>query len=769
MLLRTLSESPSTPAISPSAYDEVFGNDADFARRIAGNEPLTLDRMEAAIAGASTENAELIRSMFERAQVALRGPAGVGRLGAVSAAADLEEAEKKQAFMAAMNDYVIGQGEAKEILWQIILARQANILDDTPTVIAFPGPPGVGKTEMTRALAAYFHNDPEKVAKIEGGGIQDIAALRTHFGTPGGFVGHALPDPNLELGNTKLQAMFGDTRPLVVLVDEIDKIGSDKDPEVWKKFEDMMTGAFDHGVLTLQNGEKVDMKDCIFVMTSNAGADDADGLERGPSLRRHYKRALEGNLKGHIYSRVDNIVPFDPLLPSEREEIVDLNLGKLFKKASAKLAGKGVEVSLRADPEVRAYLAELSASRSGGARELKKIIKNLVQPLVAKGLGTAQDEEKYELRFKRDSTALERDGLVKAFRDNGGKITSDAARRLGLELVCTAKRPKFQAYGGNLPYREPLHVWGSAVVNMSSFVCAYDGNETKLQQLVFGATDADHELSDIDGLPDAIKQANLEVQMAPLDEHRLLLRSVNCPMDSKMPEQSLVVFDTRTQEFSIEEPPPVAMYGGSLVTVGGHAFLAGGRVPRRKGDEWQVVVDPSQKLGQPSADQIFHRTPAGKWSALPGRLSVPRSAMAATTSGNTAYLCGGETIFRTISGVAGTKSSDAVDIIRVDGDKVTISSGPKLRHATAYGSACADQETGVVTVMGGADFQDSGSKKAFTSAVQRLRTSQAAPDWKSSAADALPSASYRPAIIAIPDGFAVGPLVNTDVPFVAWR
>src|SRR5205085_1038401 len=156
----------------------------------------------------------------------------------------------------------IGQEFSKNALVRFKKTLDSG-LDNTPKSLVIGGPPGVGKTEMARALMAATGGNPDQLPIIECSKIKSIDDLAGLFGANEGYAGYKEVNTSSPLSPTRIRKAFGDRRPIVVLFDEVDKVGAN----VQKDFWDSLTSCMQDGKLRLKNGEVTDLSDAIFIFT----------------------------------------------------------------------------------------------------------------------------------------------------------------------------------------------------------------------------------------------------------------------------------------------------------------------------------------------------------------------------------------------------------------------------------------------------------------------------------------------------------------------
>jgi ATP-dependent Clp protease ATP-binding subunit ClpB len=295
-----------------------------------------------------------------------------------------EEAQKLARMERQLRDRIVGQDEAIRRIASTVRRSRAGIGDPNRPIgsFIFLGPTGVGKTELTKALAELLFNDEKALVRVDMSELMERHAVSKLVGAPPGYVGYE------EAGGLTETIRH---RPYsVVLFDEIEKAH----PEVFN----ILLQVLDNGRLTDGKGRTVNFRNTVIIMTSNIGAEHIDrmesiGFDREKSAEDAYgeaKSKVEKSLKDHFrpefLNRVDDTIIFDILKPEAIERIVDLQL----EEVRGRLAGKGIK--LKASPAVLALLAKDGYDPHYGARPIRRLIQNrilnpLAQLIVSRGLG----------------------------------------------------------------------------------------------------------------------------------------------------------------------------------------------------------------------------------------------------------------------------------------------------------------------------------------------------------------------------------------------
>jgi ATP-dependent Clp protease ATP-binding subunit ClpB len=296
-----------------------------------------------------------------------------------------EEAEKLARMEDELKKRVIGQDKAIEKIANAVKRSRAGIADPDRPIgsFIFLGPTGVGKTELTKALAEFMFDDEKALIRVDMSEYMERHAVSKLIGAPPGYVGH---DESGTLTETVRHRPYS-----VLLFDEIEKAH----PEVFN----ILLQVLDNGRLTDAKGRTVNFKNTIIILTSNIGAQYIDKMEQiGFSIhsgdeREQYeevKNKVLGTLKDHFrpefLNRLDDIIIFDILSPEAIQEIVRIQIDAVKKRLTAK------GISLHIAPEVFSYLAKEGYNPHYGARPLKRLIQDkiltpIASVMISKGLG----------------------------------------------------------------------------------------------------------------------------------------------------------------------------------------------------------------------------------------------------------------------------------------------------------------------------------------------------------------------------------------------
>jgi ATP-dependent Clp protease ATP-binding subunit ClpB len=261
---------------------------------------------------------------------------------------------------------VIGQSEAVEAVSRAVRRARAGLQDPNRPIgsFMFLGPTGVGKTELTKALAQFLFDDETAMVRLDMSEFMEKHAVARLIGAPPGYVGY-------DEGGVLTEAVR--RRPYqVILFDEIEKAH----PDVFN----VLLQVLDDGRLTDGQGHTVDFRNTLIIMTSNLGAEYLAAQPDGESVelvRGKVLDAVKMAFRPEFLNRVDEILLFHRLERGQMGAIVDIQLKRLQKLLDAR------EVAIEVTPKAREWLANEGYDSAYGARPLKRVIQRSVQDELA--------------------------------------------------------------------------------------------------------------------------------------------------------------------------------------------------------------------------------------------------------------------------------------------------------------------------------------------------------------------------------------------------
>ncbi len=276
------------------------------------------------------------------------------------------EREKLLKMEEALSKRVVGQKEAVAAVATAVRRARAGLQDPNRPIgsFMFLGPTGVGKTELTKALAAFLFDDEAAMVRIDMSEYMEKHSVARLIGAPPGYVGY-------EEGGSLTEAVR--RRPYqVVLFDEIEKAH----PDVFN----VLLQVLDDGRLTDGQGRTVDFRNTLIIMTSNLGAEFLVNQPEGQDseeVRDEVMAAVRAHFRPEFLNRVDEIILFHRLKRADMGAIVDIQIGHLRKLLEER------EIELELDKAARGWLAEKGYDPAYGARPLRRVIQKSVQDPLA--------------------------------------------------------------------------------------------------------------------------------------------------------------------------------------------------------------------------------------------------------------------------------------------------------------------------------------------------------------------------------------------------
>ncbi len=273
------------------------------------------------------------------------------------------EADKYLTLEKHLHERVVGQDEALEVVSDAIRRNKTGLSDSKRPLgtFLFLGPTGVGKTELSKALADFLFNDEKALTRIDMSEYMEKHSVSRLIGAPPGYVGY---DQGGQLTESVRRRPFS-----VILFDEVEKAH----PDVFNT----LLQVFDDGRLTDGQGRVVDFKNTIIIMTSNIGSQLILNEELSHfQIEESINELLKLSFKPEFLNRIDEKVIFNRLDRSLIMNIIDLELNKLIKLLKEK------KLILKVDKGVKEFIAEKGFDPILGARPIKRAIQNLlINPL----------------------------------------------------------------------------------------------------------------------------------------------------------------------------------------------------------------------------------------------------------------------------------------------------------------------------------------------------------------------------------------------------
>ncbi|WP_420101169.1 ATP-dependent chaperone ClpB [Bosea sp. (in: a-proteobacteria)] len=283
------------------------------------------------------------------------------------------EKEKLLKMEQALASRVVGQKEAVEAVSTAVRRARAGLQDPNRPIgsFMFLGPTGVGKTELTKALASFLFDDDSALIRIDMSEYMEKHSVARLIGAPPGYVGY-------EEGGALTEAVR--RRPYqVVLFDEIEKAH----PDVFN----VLLQVLDDGRLTDGQGRTVDFRNVLIIMTSNLGSEYLVNQPEGQdseAVRDEVMGVVRQAFRPEFLNRIDDIILFHRLRRQDMGAIVDIQMQRLQKLLTDR------KITLELSKEAREWLAEKGYDPAYGARPLKRVIQKSVQDPLAEAILAGQ-------------------------------------------------------------------------------------------------------------------------------------------------------------------------------------------------------------------------------------------------------------------------------------------------------------------------------------------------------------------------------------------
>ena len=287
-----------------------------------------------------------------------------------------KESDKLLKLESILHKRVIGQEEAVTAVAKAIRRGRVGLQDPNRPIgsFLFLGPTGVGKTELTKALAEAMFGSENALIRVDMSEYMEGHSVSKMIGSPPGYVGF---DEGGQLSEKVRRNPYS-----VVLFDEIEKAH----PDVFN----ILLQVLDDGHITDSKGRKVSFKNTILIMTSNAGAqriiDPKNlGFGAGATEKQNYEKMKSGVMeevkkifKPEFINRIDEIMVFHALTQADMKEIITLLSGNLTKRCKEQMG-----IRLTISPALKQYIVEKHADLKMGARPLKRAIQTIIEDALA--------------------------------------------------------------------------------------------------------------------------------------------------------------------------------------------------------------------------------------------------------------------------------------------------------------------------------------------------------------------------------------------------
>ena len=290
-----------------------------------------------------------------------------------------EESERLRKLESILHERVVGQEEAVTAVAKAIRRGRVGLKDPKRPIgsFLFLGPTGVGKTELCKALAEAMFGTENALIRVDMSEYMEKHSVSKMIGSPPGYVGYG------EGG--QLSEKVRRNPYSVILFDEIEKAH----PDVFN----ILLQVLDDGHITDAQGRKIDFKNTVLIMTSNAGAENIispkrlgfasndDAKERYRFMKERVMEEVKRMFKPEFLNRIDEIIVFHQLSQDHMKEIVDIMLKGICRRTLAQM-----NLKLTVDDSAKAFLVEKGYDEKYGARPLRRAIQNLLEDGLAEAV-----------------------------------------------------------------------------------------------------------------------------------------------------------------------------------------------------------------------------------------------------------------------------------------------------------------------------------------------------------------------------------------------
>ena len=300
------------------------------------------------------------------------------------------EIEKLLNLESELQKKVIGQDKAVQSISSAIQRSRTGLSDPSRPIASFLflGPTGVGKTELSKALASQLFDSENALIRIDMSEYMEKHSISRLIGAPPGYVGY-------EAGGQLTEAIR--RKPYCVLLfDEIEKAHKD--------VFNVLLQILDEGRVTDGQGRTTNFKNTIIILTSNLGSEliSENDVTNDPStnIDELINQELKSNFRPEFLNRLDEIINFEPLKKETLLKVVDLQLNRLRERLEA----KGIELEI--DDDVLSLITELGYNPSYGARPLKRVIQKELESEIAKYILKGKYKEGSTIKIKNKESKL---------------------------------------------------------------------------------------------------------------------------------------------------------------------------------------------------------------------------------------------------------------------------------------------------------------------------------------------------------------------------
>jgi len=277
------------------------------------------------------------------------------------------EREKLLQMEKSLDARVVGQDEAVRAVSNAVRRARAGLQDPNRPIgsFLFLGPTGVGKTELTKALASFLFDDDNAMVRIDMSEFMEKHSVSRLIGAPPGYVGY-------DEGGVLTEAVR--RRPYqVILFDEVEKAHHD--------VFNVLLQVLDDGRLTDGQGRTVDFRNTVIILTSNLGSEhlatQGEG-EESSAVRHQVMAAVRAHFRPEFLNRLDEIILFHRLTRADMDRIVEIQIERLMKLLAER------KIVIKLDAKAKGWLAQTGYDPVYGARPLKRVIQRSLQDPLAK-------------------------------------------------------------------------------------------------------------------------------------------------------------------------------------------------------------------------------------------------------------------------------------------------------------------------------------------------------------------------------------------------
>ncbi|MBO7137738.1 MAG: ATP-dependent Clp protease ATP-binding subunit [Bacteroidaceae bacterium] len=307
-----------------------------------------------------------------------------------------EENKRLRSLKEVLKQHVIGQDEAVATVARAIQRSRVGLKDPQKPIgtFLFVGPTGVGKTYLAKCLAEELFGKADAIIRIDMSEYMEKHTVSRMVGAPPGYVGY---DEGGQLTERVRRKPYS-----IVLLDEIEKAHSD--------VFNLLLQVMDEGRLTDGNGNTIDFRNTVIIMTSNCGSKQIRDFGNGIGFQNQedtttskkqnrdiVRKALQKQFAPEFMNRLDNVIYFDHLSQEDLQRIVDIELRPLLERVSE--MGHTLDIT----PEARELLGRKGYDMQFGARPLKRAIQDLLEDPLCEMLMSEENEPKMKLRAVIDA------------------------------------------------------------------------------------------------------------------------------------------------------------------------------------------------------------------------------------------------------------------------------------------------------------------------------------------------------------------------------